>query len=135
MRPNPDSSTETPPTTPASAPDEPAKSNRRIEQDPNQALLAACGIPDFDGYAAEVQRLRSELDGLERLLEECDDRALLQQAARQQLAGDGEPITRLAVARRAARLLEAQTRQRPIPAPAARGTARDVPGETATRSA
>ncbi len=54
---------------------------------------------------------QAELDGLERLLADCDDRALLQREARTQLAAAGEPITRLSVARRAARLLESQTQQ------------------------
>lgn len=58
---------------------------------------------------------QAELDGLERLLADCDDRAVLQAEARRQLADDGQPITRLSVARRAARLLEAQTRHAPEP--------------------
>jgi hypothetical protein len=57
---------------------------------------------------------QAELDGLEHLLADCDDRAL-QAEARRQLADDGQPITRLSVARRATRLLERQTRQQPSP--------------------
>jgi len=49
---------------------------------------------------------QAELDGLEATLADADDRAHLQHQARQQLAAAGEPVTRLTVARRAARLLE-----------------------------
>jgi hypothetical protein len=56
---------------------------------------------------------QAELDGLERLLADCDDRALLQRQARTELAAAGEPVTRLSVARRAARLLEYQTSRTP----------------------
>jgi len=52
---------------------------------------------------------QDELDGLEATLADADDRATLQLQARQQLAAAGEPVTRLAVARRACRLLEQQT--------------------------
>jgi hypothetical protein len=181
LRPDPDVPTETPPPTPEAEP-----APKRVEEDPNQKLLDACGIADLDAFAAEVQRLRrdlgqpsvrwtapcllaalqlavkvrswpaaaarqalllvaadhrtrspmrlaeagpwwdhperqtlkrtpqeqAELDGLERLLADCDDRALLQREARRQLAADGEPVTRLSVARRTARLLETQTRGR-----------------------
>jgi hypothetical protein len=58
---------------------------------------------------------QAELDGLEHLLADCDDRALLQAEARRQLAAEGEPVTRLTVARRAARLLENQTQEQPAP--------------------
>lgn len=51
---------------------------------------------------------QAEIDGLERLLAECDDRALLQQLAREQLTAEGVPLNRLSVSRRAARLLEQQ---------------------------
>jgi hypothetical protein len=195
VRPNPEIPTETPPPTSASTdarrggaePDQ-------VEENPNQQLLAACGIADLDAYASEVQGLRqqiaqpsvrwtgpcllaalqlavkvrgwpaaaarhalllvaadprtrspmrlaeagpwwdhaekptlqrspqeqAELDGLERLLADCDDRANLQQEARRRLAADGEPITRLSVARRAARLLETQTKRQPVLAKADR---------------
>jgi len=53
---------------------------------------------------------QDELDGLEATLADADDRATLQLQARQQLAAEGEPVTRLTVARRACRLLEQQTR-------------------------
>jgi len=53
---------------------------------------------------------QDELDGLEATLADADDRALLQRTARQQLTAEDEPVTRLTVARRAARLLEQQTR-------------------------
>jgi len=49
---------------------------------------------------------QAELDGLEATLADADDRAQLQHQARQQLTTAGEPVTRLSVARRAARLLE-----------------------------
>jgi len=49
---------------------------------------------------------QAELDGLEATLADADDRAHLQHQARQQLTTEGEPVTRLTVARRAARLLE-----------------------------
>jgi len=49
---------------------------------------------------------QAELDGLEATLADADDRAHLQHQARQQLAAEGEPVTRLTVARRAARLIE-----------------------------
>jgi len=52
---------------------------------------------------------QDELDGLEATLADADDRATLQLQARQQLAADSEPVTRLTVARRACRLLEQQT--------------------------
>jgi len=52
---------------------------------------------------------QDELDGLEATLADADDRATLQLQARQQLAAEGEPVTRLTVARRACRLLEQQT--------------------------
>jgi hypothetical protein len=184
VRPNPDVPTDTSPPTP-----EPGAMRKRLEEDPNQKLLDACGIPDLDAYAAEVQRLRrqigqpsvrwtgpcllaalqlavkvrswpataarqalllvaadirtrspmrlaeagpwwdhaekqtlsrtsqeqAELDGLERLLADCDDRAHLQRQARQQLTGEGTPLNRLTVARRAARLLESQTRRQAAP--------------------
>jgi len=53
---------------------------------------------------------QDELDGLEATLADADDRALLQRTAREQLTAEHQPVTRLAVARRAARLLEQQTR-------------------------
>jgi len=53
---------------------------------------------------------QDELDGLEATLADADDRAALQLQARQQLAAEHEPVTRLTVARRACRLLEQQTR-------------------------
>jgi len=58
------------------------------------------------GRTAQEQ---NELDGLEATLAESDDRALLQGQARRQLTADGEPVTRLTVARRACRLLEQHT--------------------------
>jgi hypothetical protein len=58
---------------------------------------------------------QAELDGLEHLLADCDDRALLQAEARQQLTAEGEPVTRLTVARRATRLLENQTQGQAAP--------------------
>jgi hypothetical protein len=184
VRPDPDVPTDTPPPTPANQ-----VTSKRVEEDPNRKLLAACGIADLDAYATEVQGLRrqigqpsvrwtapcllaalqlaikvrswpahaarhalllvaadprtrspmrlaeagpwwdhadkqvlqrtpqeqAELDGLEHLLADSDDRAQLQAEARRQLAAEGEPVTRLTVARRAARLLETQTRERPAP--------------------
>jgi len=53
---------------------------------------------------------QDELDGLEATLADTDDRAALQRTAREQLTAEGEPVTRLTVARRACRLLEQQTR-------------------------
>jgi len=53
---------------------------------------------------------QDELDGLEATLADADDRAALQRTAREQLTAEHEPVTRLTVARRAARLLEQQTR-------------------------
>ncbi len=52
---------------------------------------------------------QDEVDGLEATLADADDRALLQRTARQQLTAEDEPVTRLTVARRAARLLERRT--------------------------
>ncbi len=52
---------------------------------------------------------QAELDGLEATLADADDRAHLQATARTQLTTEGEPVTRLTVARRAARLLKQQT--------------------------
>ncbi len=56
----------------------------------------------------------AELYGLERLLAESDDRAQLQRQAREELGAEGGGLNRLNVARRAARLLEAQTASRPL---------------------
>ena len=76
--------------------------------------LAEAG-PWWDHAAKQIlQRTpqeQAELDGLERLLADCDDRALLQREARTQLSAEGVPLNRLTVARRAARLLERQTQQ------------------------
>lgn len=58
---------------------------------------------------------QAEIDGLERLLADCDDRALLQREAREQLTAEGVPLNRLSVSRRAARLLEQQTSRRAGP--------------------
>ncbi len=58
---------------------------------------------------------QDELDGLEATLADADDRATLQLQARQQLTADSEPVTRLTVARRAARLLEQQVWQQRQP--------------------
>jgi len=58
---------------------------------------------------SRTRQEQSELDGLEATLADADDRAHLQATARTQLAAEGEPVTRLTVARRAARLLEDQT--------------------------
>jgi len=52
---------------------------------------------------------QDELDGLEATLADADDRAALQRTAREQLTAEHQPVTRLTVARRAARLLEQQT--------------------------
>ncbi len=49
---------------------------------------------------------QDEPDGLEATLADADDRAHLQRAARRQLAVEGEPVTRLSVARRAVRFIE-----------------------------
>lgn len=177
-RPDPEIPTETPPPTPVVEPE-----RLPVEEDPNVKLVAACGIPDLDAFATQVQRRRrdlgqpsarwagpclmaalqlavkvrgwpasaarqalllvaadsrtrspmrlaeagpwwdhaekqilrrtaqeeAELDGLERLLADCDDRALLQREARSQLDAEGSPPNRLTVARRAARLLERET--------------------------
>ncbi len=76
--------------------------------------LAEAG-PWWDHAAKQVlQRTpqeQAELDGLECLLADCDDRALLQREARTQLSAEGVPLNRLTVARRAARLLDRQTQQ------------------------
>jgi hypothetical protein len=63
---------------------------------------------------------QAELDGLEHLLADCDDRALLQREARSQLSAEGVPLNRLTVARRAARLLEHKTEQADSPPAASR---------------
>ncbi len=55
---------------------------------------------------ARTPHEQAELDGLEASLADADDRAQPQATARAQLTADGEPVTRLTVARRAARLLE-----------------------------
>jgi len=63
-----------------------------------------------------TQQEQDELDGLEATLADADDRATLQRTARDQLTAEHEPVTRLTVARRAARLLEVQTATQPPPA-------------------
>ncbi len=82
---------------------------------------------------ARTPHEQAELDGLEATLADADDRAQLQHHARQQLTTEGEPVTRLTVARRAARLLEKQVRsvgpalpwppQKPLPSTGIAGEA------------
>ena len=98
--------------------------------------LAEAG-PWWDHAAKQIltrtTQEQAELDGLERLLADCDDRALLQREARTQLAADGEPVTRLSVARRAARLLEHQTSHTGRGEPGRPPTTRPAAGDPAQR--
>jgi hypothetical protein len=77
--------------------------------------------PWWDSAAKQIlQRTppeQAELNGLEHLLADCDDRALLQREARSQLSAERVPLNRLTVARRAARLLERQTQEADRPQP------------------
>jgi len=77
-------------------------------------MRLACPGPWWDGTQSESQLRRgqgsaaaAELEGLEvQLLEADGQRLWAQQQAREDLAGRGQPVTRLTVARRACQLLQ-----------------------------